>query len=96
MNQQMKPLFATLKAGELAYFDSFAGLIPCKVLSINGESGQANSKQEVTFQITAPRGPYKRGELVRSSARWVIPRDAIKRRKHGTTIRPYSVECSMQ
>jgi hypothetical protein len=86
----------TLKAGELAYFDSFSGLIPCKVLSIKGESGRANSTQEVTFQITASLGPYKRGELMRSNALRVVPRDAIKWRKHGVTIRPYSVECSMQ
>ena len=86
---------ATLKAGALAYFDSFVGLVPCKVLSIKGESGRANSAQEVTFKITASRGPYKRGEIMRRSALWVAPRDAIKWSKYGVSIRPYSVECSM-
>jgi len=82
----------TLKAGALAYFDSFVGLVPCKVLSIKGESGRANSAQEVTFKITASRGPYKRGEIMRRSALWVVPRGAVRRRKHGAVILPYSVE----
>jgi len=81
----------TLKAGALAYFDCAAGLVPCRVLSIKGQAGQANSTQEVTVQITASHDPYKRGEIVHSAAHWVVPRDAVRRRKHGVTILPYLV-----
>jgi len=83
----------TLKAGALAYFDCAAGLVPCRVLSIKG---RANSAQEVTVQITASHDPYKRGEIVNSAAHWVVPRDAVRRRKHGVTILPYLVECGMR
>jgi len=84
---------ATLKANGAAYCDCAAGLVPCRVLSIRGESGQANSTQEVTFAITASRGAYKRGEILSSDALSIAPRDAVKRRKHGVVVLPYSVEC---
>jgi len=83
----------TLKADGAAYFDCAAGLVPCRVLSITGESGPANSEQEVTFRITASLGPYRRGEIMSSDALSVVPRAAVKRRKHGVVILPYSVEC---
>lgn len=85
----------TLRAGALAYFDSFvAGLVPCKVLSIKGESAEcARSDQEVTLKLTAARGPYKRGEIMQSSALWVAPRDAIRRTKYSARITAYAVEC---
>ena len=82
----------TLKADGAAYYDSFVGLIPCKVLSIRGKSGQATSKQEVTFRVTASLGPYRRGEILSSDALSIAPRAAVKRRKHGVVILPYSVE----
>jgi hypothetical protein len=85
-----------LQADGAAYYDSVAGLIPCRVLSIRGESGLASSTQEVTFAITASRGPYTQGEILRCAALWVVPRAAVKRRKYGTVIRPYLVECNMQ
>ena len=84
---------ATLKANEAAYYDSFVGLVPCKVLSITGESGQASSKQEVTFRVTASLGPYKRGEILSRDALSVVPRATVRWRKHGVVILPYSVEC---
>lgn len=37
----------TLRTGDLAYFDSFCGLIPCKVLRMQGISGGANSTQTI-------------------------------------------------
>lgn len=86
---------ATLKANGAAYFDSSAGLVPCRVLSITGEPGPASSAQEVTFAITASLGPYKRGEILSSDALSVVPRAAVRRRKHGVVIIPYSVECGM-
>lgn len=84
----------TLKAGELAYFDSSSGLVPCKVLSIKGKSAKcARSDQMVTLKLTAARGPYKRGEILQTPAFWAVPRDAIRRTKYSTRIAAYAVEC---
>lgn len=74
----------TLAAGSLAYWDTFAGLVPCKVQSIKGPSGPASSDQYVKARLTANRGPYKRGEWCAGSALWFVPRDAVlnKRSRH--------------
>jgi hypothetical protein len=53
----MRPI---LKSGILAYLDTFAGMIPCKVLSVKGESGPPSSSQDVTVRLTASRGAYER------------------------------------
>lgn len=78
----------TLAAGSLAYFDSFAGLVPCKVETIKGPSGRASSDQFVTARLTADRGPYKRGEIAKASALWFVPRDAVLNKR--------SRQCSMR
>lgn len=50
----------TLKTGILAYFDTFAGMIPCKVLQITGRPGIASSAQSVNMKkgqhVTTPDG----------------------------------------
>ena len=68
----------TLRKGSLAYYDTFSGLIPCKVLSIKGgENGLASSEHRVTFKLTANRRAYKRGEVLEAWALDVPPRSAI-------------------
>lgn len=89
MNTDIRP---TLRVGCLAYYDSLSGLIPCKVLSISGENGHASSEQDVTVKLTANRKAYKRGEVITQSALWVIPRDAIFKRRYGARIGYYTVE----
>lgn len=78
----------TLKTGDLAFYDTFAGMIPCKVIGITGRSGPAGSNQTVRFQITAKRGAYKRGEILERWGLHVCPRGAV----HGQRIRFYCVE----
>ncbi len=78
----------TLRSGDLAYFDSFAGLIPCKVLAITGQSGNAGSMQDVKIKLTSDRGAYKRGEVLDYWGLHVCPRGAV----HGNRIRCYRVE----
>lgn len=78
----------TLRVGDLAYFDCFAGLLPCKVLAITGPSGLASSSQTVQFRLTASRGAYRRGECLDTSGLHVCPRSAIR----GNRIRAYVVE----
>lgn len=78
----------TLKIGDLAYFDSFSGMIPCKVLGITGRSGIASTAQVVAFKLTACRGAYKAGEQLECSGLHVVPRKAVR----GNRIRAYQVE----
>ena len=72
-----------------AYFDTFAGLVPCKVIAINdanagvkGMDGRdwtgCTSGCEVTFKLTANRGAYKRGEVLTDNALHVIPRSYVR------------------
>ena len=81
-----------LRSGDRAYWDTFAGMIPVKVLSISGESGAAGSKQNVKFKLTGERGPYKRGEIHESWALHVVPRGAYFPRRYGARIGYYTVE----
>lgn len=51
----------------LAYWDTFAGLVPCRVLSIstNGNASVDRLTSDdayIRIEITARRGPYERGE----------------------------------
>jgi hypothetical protein len=84
--------------GNLAYYDSSAGLIPCRVLTITGEPGMANTGQRVTVKLTANRRRvcgvwiYKRNEVIESNALHVIPRGSVCVRCGQYRIRGYSVD----
>lgn len=78
----------TLKSGMLAYYDSFGGMIPVKVMSITGQSGEPRSSTKIRVRVTTDRRPYRRGEIVETCALWVVPRKS----KHGTRIQSYSVQ----
>ena len=80
----------TLRTGDLAYYDSFTGLIPCKVLSIHGSSGVASTAQRVEVRLTAKRGGYDIGERVTTAGLHVVPRNSANRSRR---IPPYLVEC---
>ena len=82
----------TLKVGSFAYYDSFSGLIPCKVIALGGPSGTVNSNQRAAIKLTAPLGPYKTGEKLYLSCLQVVPRKAVRFRKYGTRILCYNVE----
>jgi hypothetical protein len=78
--------------GTLAYFDSFAGLIPCKVTEISDElkgdpkfAGRTSSCK-VRAKLTTGRGSYRRGETIESSALHIIPREFVSFRKYGARI----------
>ena len=72
--------FDCVKTGGLAYYDTFAGLIPCRVLAVTGESGAASTSQMVCFRLTANKGVYRRGERLESSGLHVFPRTAVHQR----------------
>lgn len=71
----------------LAYWDTFSGLIPCRITGATpGESGTG---MRLAIEITAARGPYRRGETLETSALFVVPRDRVRRRRWSTSILPY-------
>lgn len=84
-----------LRKGCLAYYDSLAGLLPCKVLSVTGKPGAPSSESEAIVKLTANRGPWKRGEVL--AAMWtihVVPRKAVSRRGPFVRVAYYAVEAS--
>lgn len=85
--------FPTLKVGCKAYFDSFAGMLPCKVLSLESRNGLIKVKFKLT--IKNPFGGYSPREMFEgASVGKVIPREAyIKPTKtRNGRILPYATE----
>lgn len=94
----------TLKSGTLAYLDTFAGLVPVRVLSVTEEPregpgpyfdltfGGARTTIRAKVKVTANRGAYKVGDEIESSSIDVVPRDAVRRTKYSSYILPYHVE----
>ena len=77
------------RAGTLAYYDTFAGLIPCKVMTVRrkGYGFRVEPRDDaVQFEITETRGAYTKGEVISSEARMVPPRKMIKKRQYSNTI----------
>ena len=67
----MAAFITTYHAGSLAYFDTFAGLVPCKVTRVS-EDGN------VEFRITDTIGAYKSGEIRTERPRDVVPRKSVR------------------
>jgi hypothetical protein len=69
------------RPGTLAFFDSFAGLIPCKVVSVpkgGPFAGWILSEQttvDIVAVVTAARGPYRRGECLKIRPHVCVPRE---------------------
>lgn len=81
-----------LKSGMLAYIDSFAGLVPCKVTSIvRSEDGHAF---RFTARVTARTClAYAYGEDVSFTGQAIIPRNAVYglKRMSGPRILPFAI-----
>lgn len=83
----------TLRSGIAARFDTFNGLVPCRVLSVAGESRPyASSSQRVRIRITRTGRGYRAGEIIGTSALRVVPVRSIRRRRYSNTIRVYAVQ----
>lgn len=87
----MEPL---LRKDCLAFYDSSAGLVPCKVNQIDGTSGVASTAQRVTVTLTATRGGYMTGERITTSGLHVVPRLAVTYSNGVAKIKSYTVEAS--
>jgi hypothetical protein len=81
-----------LKTGDVAYWDTFAGAVPCRVTAITGTSGMCGTAQKVQFTLTAGRGPYKSGEEHEDFGHSVFPRNCLCKRLYTSHIRPYVVQ----
>lgn len=82
-----------LRTGEFAYVDTFAGMIPCKVLSVRRPVGEVGDRYiEVIVRYTATRGAYRRGEVNTHRAWQVCPRKAVVTRGWQQRIKPYTTE----
>lgn len=71
------------KAGELAYLDTFAGLVPCKVLQVleeyDGRTVGGEGRGNLQVRVTAKRGAYRPGEVLTAGGRSVVPRAFVIR-----------------
>lgn len=70
------------KPGSLAYVDTFAGLVPCKVLSVS-KGGPfpgwiATGENALCVKLTATRQAYRKGETIENrTAAQVVPRSHV-------------------
>jgi hypothetical protein len=70
----------TLRAGDLAYLDSFSGLVPCRIAIVT-QGGPGNALTgKVTVQVTARRPGWAPGEYYTTVVAYVIPRTHVRRR----------------
>jgi hypothetical protein len=68
-------------AGELAYADTFSGLVPVKVTRVHvQQSGIPGlSHVMVDVRVTADRPGWKRGDTETLGSLWVVPRGSVRR-----------------
>lgn len=75
--------------GDLAYLDTFSGLVPVKVLKVEEvEDTHLDTMTLCTVQVTAPRRGYTRGEVIdrQRPGFSVVTRDQIRRTRYATYI----------
>lgn len=91
-----------LAQGALAYYDSFNGLIPCRVLSVRHTANATRGihcenlgEVSVQFLVTANRPGYKLGEVLESNGMHIVPRGAIYRHNHIVRIKSYTYEVTV-
>jgi hypothetical protein len=76
----------THRAGELAYLDSFGGMLPVTVVSVeqegSGRIAAGPGQGEITVRLNVTRGGYRKGEEITQKACNVVPRDHTRPRGH--------------
>jgi len=83
-----------LKVGEKAYYDTFSGLILCKVIALSGSAAQPTSSIKVDFELLETKQAYRKGERLCSSSLWVAPVAAVRKTKYSHVIGHYTVEAT--
>jgi hypothetical protein len=82
------------RAGALAWFDSFAGMIPCTVITVARDGCgwvAAPDSGEITARLNADRGGYARGEIITAGAHDIVPRAQRSVRRGRYRINPVYV-----
>lgn len=74
---------STLRAGDLAYFDSMGGLVPVRIVRLWTDG--PTTRAEV--QVTATRKAYRRGDVLETNAVLVIARETVHTRCGNLVIR---------
>lgn len=79
-----------------AYYDTFCGLLPCRLISISNpgnmpETAPANTAVRCVIEITQNKKPYKKGERVTTCSLHVVPKDKVNRRDTESTLSPYTI-----
>ena len=83
----------------LAFWDSFSGLIPCRVVRYD-TAPDSEFPDCVVAILTADRAPYRKGERIAQDCRNIWPRDCV-RAKRGTSgqtkiVAPYNWRARLQ
>lgn len=73
-----------LEPGCLAFYDTFSGLVPCKVHSIRND-------ETCTIVLTATRKAYKKGETLQIKG-GVVPRSAVRVRSGQYRIGSFKIQ----
>ena len=76
------------RVGTSAFYDTFAGLIPCTVTGIKqaGYGFRCGPYDVIEFKLTADRGAYRKGEILTSNAMHVPPKKMIRRLEYSSRI----------
>lgn len=91
---------ATLKKGCSAYFDSFSGLVPVKVLSVcapetlpSFDLGHGNARMsiKVRAKVTEDFNVYKKGEILDSDSLSIVPCGALRRQQYSMVVGVYDI-----
>lgn len=74
-----------ITVGDIAYLDSFSGLVPCKITEVRDCAGgwpgsKVDTGERVTVKITGARPGYHVGDVVAVQANHVIPPSCVRRR----------------
>ena len=72
----------------LAYHDTFAGLVPCRILAV-GDWNDGSSAARIQYTAARSNGAYMRGDIYTVALRHLVPRNAIFRRAGCYMIRRY-------
>jgi len=69
-----------IRRGDLAYYESFAGMVPVKVLDQATHRTATGSVDGVIVRVTADRGTYRRGEVMTAAEFAIVPRSHVRTR----------------
>lgn len=80
------PSTYTIAAGDLAYIDSFAGLVPCKVLEVHPPE-EGYHRAAATVRVTGARPGWPKGEEYEGALGLsIVARSQVLRAQYSTHV----------